>query len=52
MLNVRRGQLTFKKLVLERIELEVKFLEMIWNLLVKLEKKLLQWFGCAKVRVN
>ena len=31
MLTVRRGQLTFKKLDLEGTELEVKFLEMIWN---------------------
>jgi len=30
-LTVRRGQLTFKKLDLEGTELEVKFLEMIWN---------------------
>jgi len=31
MLTVRRRQLTFKKLDLGGTELEVKFLEMIWN---------------------
>lgn len=31
MLTLRRGQLTCKKLNLEGTELEVQFLEMIWN---------------------
>jgi hypothetical protein len=54
MLTVGRGQLTLKKLDLEGTELEVKFLEMIWDyeFVSKVGRKLLQWFGCVKVWVN
>jgi hypothetical protein len=51
MLTVRRGQLTYKKLDLEGTELEVKFLEMIWNFefVIKVGRKITTVVWLCKV---